>query len=84
MALPDPDLRVSVLYTRKLPAHYVARLGRSGWFEGWGWTLEESLADLTRHVLELAPAPVLSRIGTDQATVHSWLVDQAPTPLLDE
>ena len=44
MAADSPD--VHLLYNPGAPKHYTARLGRTGWTEGSGFTEPEALASV--------------------------------------
>ena len=46
MAVDPPD--VHLLYNPGPPEHYTARLGRTGWTEGSGFTEPEAFASLAR------------------------------------
>ena len=80
---PLTDISVSLGFCSKPPSHFVARIGRSGWLEGWGWTIEEALASLAARACELDLALVLEQAGRDQASVVAWLAARAPVPTLE-
>ena len=82
---PEPltDIPVSLGYRSKPPSHFVARIGHSGWLEGWGWTIDEALASLAARACEMDSPLVLEQAGRDQASVLAWLSARAPVPTLD-
>ena len=72
-----------MIYRPRRPGHYVARLGHSGWLEGWGWTPDEALASLASAVVELPPKG-LPEGARDHRSVFEYLSMNAPPATLDE
>jgi hypothetical protein len=78
------DPLLTLVYVPRTPSHYVARLGDSGWLEGWGWSVEEALASLADRVYELAPTALPSGVGANPTAILEWLRVEVPMPVLDE
>lgn len=84
MALLLEDRVVELIYWHGPPPHFIARLGRSGWAEGWGWTEASAIRDLARKVRDQPPAIVPpSALESLEATV-AWLQAGLTEPVLDE
>jgi hypothetical protein len=80
----SPSLSLSLSYSAELPSSYAARIGESGWLEGWGWTIDEALASLATRVCELQPSALMQHAGRDHASILAWLSADPPVPMLAE
>lgn len=74
---------VSVLYYSRPPQHYVARLGATGWCEGWGWTVDEAVEDLARVIADVGVPPVGPAVAPiDHPRLVAWLRRHVGEPVL--
>jgi hypothetical protein len=81
--LPVPGM-VTLLYRPDAPAHYVARLGRGGWCEGWGWDAEAAIEDLARVVEDVQPTDVPHAALAAHAALAGWLQRRVSCAELEE
>ena len=79
-----PPAPVTLIYRPKAQAHYVARLGRGGWCEGWGWNPDDAVADLGRVIQDVRPTGVPSRALADREVLLEWLQHGVSDAELDE
>ena len=82
MGADPPD--VHLLYTPGPPEHYTARLGRTGWTEGWGFTEPEAFASLARAVLDNPSMRLPQAVSRDVPSVVAWLATARSDATLDE
>lgn len=67
------------------PSGYLARLGRGGWYEAHGWTIDEALTALAELIRADPPAEVPADALSDVAATVEWLRGRAPAEAtLDE
>ena len=82
MAADPPD--VHLLYNPGPPEHYTARLGRTGWTEGSGFTEPEALASLARAVIDDPSMKLPQAVPRDVPSVVAWLATANSEATLDE
>ena len=82
MAADPPD--VHLLYIPGPPEQYTARLGRTGWTEGWGFTEPEAFASLARVVLDDPSIKLPQAVPRDVPSVVAWLETASSEATLDE
>lgn len=82
MAADPPE--VHLLYSPGPPEHYTARLGRTGWTEGWGFTEPEAFASLARAVLDDPSVKRPQAVSRDVESVAAWLATASSEATLDE
>lgn len=75
---------MTLLYQRRAPAQYTARLGSGGWCGGWGWTAEAAIEDLATAVAQTRPDGVAGAVLADRSALLRWLRRRMPEPVLDE
>jgi len=74
---------VNVLFHPDAPGRFVARLGETGWYEGWGCTFEQALKDLARVINEIGPPECLPvGEGAVLSEILDWLRQHACEPML--
>jgi hypothetical protein len=62
------------LYYVDAPRRYVGRVGETGWYEGWGWTVDQALEDLARVIREIGiPDFVPTAARADKSNLVAWL-----------
>lgn len=76
------SVSLSLSYHAELPSSYFARIGESGWLEGWGWTIDEALASLADRVCALQPEGLMEHAGRDYTSILAWLSADPPVPVL--
>ncbi len=71
--MDDPLVRL--FYEPRAPSHYVAKLGPTGWLEGFGWTQAQAFDALAASVMEHPPssAPPAALASTEALVV--WLAE---------
>lgn len=82
MAADPPDLHL--LYAPGPPEQYTARLGRTGWAQGWGSTEPEALTSLARVLLDDQSSKVPQAVTRDLPGVLAWLATAHVEATLDE
>ena len=82
MAADPPD--VHLLYSPGPPEQYTARLGRTGWTEGCGFTEPEAFAGLARAVLDDPSVKLPQAVPRDVESVAAWLATASSAATLDE
>jgi len=82
MAADPPD--VHLLYSPGPREHYTARLGRTGWTEGSGFTEPEALASLARAVIDDQSMKLPQAVARDVPSVLAWLATANSEATLDE
>ena len=72
------------LYNPGAPKHYTARLGRTGWTEGSGFTEPEALASLARAVIDDPSMKLPQAVARDVPSVVAWFATANSEATLDE
>jgi hypothetical protein len=81
--LQMPNASVTLLYHADEPQRYVARLGATGWYEGWGWTVDQALEDLARVGRDVGLPDLLPTAArADESKLVAWLRRRAGEPVL--
>lgn len=74
---------VEVIFCPDSPQHYVARFGRDGWSEAWGWSETEALRNLARALADAHPDDVpISRQFAARGMI-AWLRSGYDVPIVE-
>ena len=81
--MTDPAPILELMYEPGHPGHFIARLGRGGWLESFGWTEQEALEYLAASVIESPPEYLPAGARGSAAIVLEWFETLRREPILN-